>query len=231
MIRRCLIIDVETTGLNPAVDRVIEIGAVLYSVTNRTTLVQFSVLVANDENPAEKVNRIPVSALREVRELDDSPAPLQSTLTTLRSLADVIVAHNAEFDRSFFRGKWLELPWLCSAFDFTWPAASRDVSGLIHLALEHGIGVSSAHRALSDCQLIAALFDRMALYGCDLQEMFAHAMRPKALFQSLQPFDHNEVAKAAGFKWDGTSKRWTRRMAIDDAATLPFKTIQLQEIA
>ena len=42
-----------------------------------------------------------------------------------------------------------------------------------------------------------------------------------------QPFHTDrEKAKQAGFQWDPGSKRWLRTMAIDDAASLPFKTKQ-----
>jgi DNA polymerase-3 subunit epsilon len=231
MIRRALLIDTETTSLDPKDGRVIEIGAVVYSLTSRTTLAQFSGLLPADSNAAENINRIPTAALAEVKELDDSASPLKTTLSMLRSWCDVIVAHHADFDRQWFRGPWLEKPWLCTKYDFSWPMQSREGESLINLALQHGIGVSSAHRALTDCQLLAALFDRMSYYGRDLQEMFAYAMRPKAIFQGLQPRDQNDAAKAAGFKWNPESKTWTRRLAIEDAAALPFKVQQLAEVA
>lgn len=137
--------------------------------------------------------------------------------------AGAIVAHNADFDRQWFPD--LGKPWLCTMSDFKWPLATKDGGSLIHLALDHGIGVSSAHRALTDCQLIAALFDRMD----DLPGMFAQAMRPKAVFRALVSYDDRELAKQAGFKWDGVTKQWTRRMAIEDAALLPFPTAKLAD--
>jgi len=231
MIRRCLVVDTETTGLDPANDSVIEIGALLYSVENRTILSEFATLIPGDENAAEKINRIPAVALVEMASLDELVTPLKGIFRSLRSTADVIVCHNVEFDQQWFPAEWRELPWVCTAFDFDWPMASREAGSLIHLALEHGIGVSSAHRALSDCHLIAALFDRMPLYGRDLQAMFARALRPKAIFQGLQRFEENDVAKKAGFKWNGETKKWTRRMAIEDATLLPFKTVKLEEVA
>lgn len=231
MIRRCLIVDTETTGLDPEKDAMIEIAVLLYSLESRTTLAQFSTLLNGDSNPMEKVNRIPVAALKETSaalQLILQEAAAYEIIRVFTAAADVIVAHNAEFDRSFVgKGQMGKMPWLCTQNDFAWPAASRESGSLIGLALDHGIGVSTAHRALADCQLIAALFDRMALYGRDLQEMFAHAMRPKANFQALVSFDDKELAKQAGFKWQSERKIWTRSMAIEDAATLPFKTRQV----
>ena len=125
------------------------------------------------------------------------------------------------------RTAWHSKPWACTKYDFTWPRQTREGESLVNLALEHGIGVASAHRALTDCQLIAALFDRMD----DLQGMFARAMRPKGVFRALVSYDDREQAKSAGFRWDGATKQWTRRMAIEDAQALPFKVAQLQEVA
>jgi DNA polymerase-3 subunit epsilon len=221
MIRRCLIVDTETTGLDPQKDAVIEIGCVLYSVAHQTTLIQFSTLIYAASNAAESVNRITPAALADIE--DRYPLNLGNVYAPLIADADLIVAHNADFDRSFLAGDWHGKPWVCTKFDFTWPRQAREGESLVSLALNHGIGVASAHRALTDCQLIAALFDRMT----DLQSMFARAMRPKATFRALVSYDDREKAKASGFQWNGAKKEWTRRMAIEDAAELPFKVLEL----
>lgn len=229
MIRRALIIDTETTGLDPKADDVVEIGAILYSVEHRTSLIQFSTLQYASSNAAESINRISVAALADIEER--YPLQLNDVLPPLLADADVIVAHNASFDRGWFAGEWHGKPWLCTKDDFMWPMQTKPGMSLINLALAHGIGVSSAHRALTDCQLIAALFDRMDLFGLDLEAMFAHAMRPKALFQAMVSFDDRQLAKDAGFEWRAESKQWVRRMAIEDAAALPFRTRQLEAVA
>jgi DNA polymerase III epsilon subunit-like protein len=94
------------------------------------------------------------------------------------------------------------LKWLCTLVDFTFPQQTRQGENLVHLALNHGIAVSSAHRALTDCQLIAALFDRMD----DLEGMINKADRPKALYKAQVPFEKKYLAKAAGFKWNADKK-------------------------
>lgn len=221
MIRRCLILDTETTGLDPAKDQIIETGVIFYSVEHRTSLVSFSTLHYSPTNAAEAINRISPAALDDLE--TGYPLSLSTILDPLRDDADVIVAHNAEFDRTWFAGAWLAKPWLCTMEQFSWPLG-RPGSSLVSLALDHGIGVSSAHRAMTDCMLIAALFDRMHLFGRDLQEMFAHAMRPSALFRALVSFEQKDLAKAAGFHWNDPVKgQWTRRMAIADVEALPFR--------
>ena len=227
MISRVLIVDTETSGLDDTA-QVIEVGAVLYSVENQCALQEIATLLPALKNDAEPINRIKTAALTEI-ELTRSVSFVLETLFAMSKAADCYVAHNAEFDSKLIVGdsRFLplaSLPWLCTMSDFKWPLATREQGSLINLALDHGIGVGSAHRALTDCRLIASLFDRMA----DLPAMFAVAMRPKALFVGLQPFDDNQLAKDAGFKWDRlVPRKWSRMMAIEDATALPFPVRQV----
>lgn len=229
MVRRALIIDTETNGLDDTA-QVIEVGAILYSVENQCSLQELSTLLPALKNDAEHINRIKPSALGEI-ELTRSVSFAMELLFVMSKAADVYVAHNAEFDskKTFGDTRFLplaSLPWLCTMSDFKWPLATREQGSLINVALDHGIGVASAHRALTDCRLIASLFDRMP----DLPAMFAVAMRPKALFVGMQPFDDNQLAKDAGFKWDRlVPKKWARMMAIEDATALSFPVRRVEQ--
>jgi DNA polymerase-3 subunit epsilon len=50
-----LILDVETTGLDPKADQAIEVGAILYSVEHATTLAAASTLIRSESNAAEAI--------------------------------------------------------------------------------------------------------------------------------------------------------------------------------
>jgi DNA polymerase-3 subunit epsilon len=235
MLDQVLIIDTETTGLKADKDQVIEVAGVLYSVNNQTTIQQVSTLLPAGSNPAERINRIKPGALRNITgELAD---PGMSMLTRMAQKAELIVAHNAEFDKKWFgiaiKGRSIlptlknangqPLSWVCTCSDFEWPYQTRSGQSLVELALAHGIGVSTNHRALTDCQLIAALFDRME----NLPAMFDRALRPKACFKALVSYDDKDVAKQAGFKWFAERKSWERIMAVEDTKELPFKVKQI----
>lgn len=226
-VKRALIIDTETNGLEDTA-QVIEVGAILYSVSSQCVLQELATLLPAESNGAEAINRIKVEALREIAFAGTSLA--MEMLFAMSKQADVYVAHNASFDEKQVFGKadflpLASLPWLCTMSDFKWPLATRQQGSLINIALEHGIGVASAHRALTDCRLIAALFDRME----NLPAMFQVAMRPKAIFVGLQKFDDNHLAKAAGFKWNQIIPgKWARSMAIEDAQLLNFPVKQVE---
>jgi DNA polymerase-3 subunit epsilon len=217
-----LILDTETTGLDPARDRIIEMGAVLWSVEHSCVLSTWSDLVVGDGNPAEAINRIPPLSL--ALGIDLSAA--LNTLRVLAGRADVAVAHNAGFDRGFL-GTDLGLPWVCSMEDLSWP---RPVSGrnLAAIALAHDVGIVTAHRALADCLILARLFERMVELGQDVRSMLRRGLRPKATYQAMVSYAERDLAKGAGFTWDGDAKRWTRRLAAEDASTLPFRVVQIK---
>ena len=222
---KVLIIDTETTGLDVKHDRVIEIGTILYSVTHRTTLFQFSTLLNASDNAAEHINRIPEAVLPDI--CTNTQQIFIDILLQLAQAANYVIAHNATFDKKWFDGSSLPiltnstfkpLKWLCTLEDFTFPKQTRPRENLVSLALNHDIGVSYAHRALTDCQLIAALFDRMD----NLEEMIQKANRPKALYEAKVSYAEKDLAKNAGFKWNQVKKIWTRHMPIADALNLPF---------
>ena len=228
-----LIIDTETTGLEPDQHQVIELGAILYSVDHQTPLHQLSTLIFAPDNPQEQRNRIPSSVLPYIS--DSIQTRFLRMFMEMVGEADFAVAHNAEFDRQWFNDNPLPvlykdmkpMQWLCTMTDFSFPQQNRSNDSLVNLALSHGIGVSSAHRALTDCQLIATLFDRMD----NLESMITHALRPKALYKAEVSFAEKDLAKEAGFQWNTViPKAWTKKMVEEDIADLPFQVVKVRNL-
>ena len=220
---RILILDCETTGLDPVEDCAIELGLVVYSVRHRTVLRSYSTLLASGrENTAEAINHIPSSALND----GSTPKQAWSVFEHWASKVDAIVAHRADFDRQFV--PMVDRPWICTKYGVKWPLEDKPGQSLIYLALAHGLGVVDPHRALSDCMLIARLLTRCAELGHDPETILARGLRPMAVFQALVTFDDNHQAKSAGFEWEASTKRWLRKMAIEDAAMLEFRTAQVE---
>lgn len=156
-----LIVDVETTGTNPQFDRPLELGAILYSVPEQTTLAQVSTLIPCFANPVESINHIFPRATQKV--CDCYGAALDLFRVYLEQ-ADYLVAHNADFDRQWLGKDPIPAsakPWLCTAKDFVWPKVKRKKIALGHLVVSYGLSVPQRHRALADCQVIAAVFDKV----------------------------------------------------------------------
>jgi DNA polymerase-3 subunit epsilon len=220
-----LILDTETSGLDPKAATIVEVGAVLWSIAHGCILATYSDLVQAASNEAEPINRIPAASL-------PLGVPREQAIGRLGALvlrADAIVAHRAEFDSSFLP-ELSARTWVCSKFDIEWPH-SKLGDPLVHVALAHGVPVTGAHRALTDCILLARVFEVVFAQGgaAKVRELLTRAMRPKVLVQALVTYDEREQAKAAGFAWDPPTKRWWRRMPVEEVPALPFRTRPMAE--
>lgn len=223
-----LILDTETTGLDPDQDHCIEVGAILFHVPSRAVLSQVSFLLPCDINPAEPINGISAAVSRLIQ-------PWQAGLAYFRQLVDaaeVIVAHNASFDRQWF-GKGalaaLPKPWLCSMEDLRWPAERqlRATPSVRDLALAYGVPVWEAHRALTDCIYLAQVFCR-----CDeLEALLVAGLEPRHLYRAQLPYEQRHRARQAGFRWnDPIAKAWTRRLSEREAAGLGFPVAPVEPL-
>lgn len=216
------LLDTETQGLDPSVHAVIEVGVCLYDLELGCPLESYASLIRAESNDAEKHNRIPAAALENA----NHPIAVWRNVSELAAHADCIVAHRAEFDRSFVPESIRILrPWLCSKTDFDWPGVGRG-DHLVHLALAYGLGVSSAHRALTDVDHMARILTRVHELGHSLPELFRKAARPKKRFVALVSYEMRQVAKDAGFLWDEKRREWHRSMPEDDVEALSFRVVQ-----
>lgn len=224
--QRLLILDTETTGLDPQRDRCIEVGAVLFDVPRRSVLAQVSFLLPCEHNPAQAVNGIdPV--------LTQQPQPWQQGLEWFEALlaaADVVVAHNAAFDRQWFGIAPLPAihqPWLCSMEDIRWPADRhlRSNPSVRDLALAYGVPVWAAHRALTDCIYLAQVFERCS----DLEQLLQQGLEPRRLYRARLSYEERHKAREAGFRWnEPVSGAWSRRLSEREAALLSFPVVPVE---
>ena len=215
-----LILDTETTGLDSENDDCLEVGSILFNVKSRSVLAQQSFLLPVEINNAEKINNIPAEITR-------LPQPLSEAIKYFESLvrvSNVIVAHNAEFDKKWFGLKKLpqiEKPWICSMDDITWPADRqlKTRPSVRDLALAYGVPVWNAHRALTDCIYLAEVFIRCS----ELEKLLIRALEPKVLLRAEISYEDRYLAKNAGFRWNDAIKgAWSRKMSRRDKEKLDF---------
>ena len=226
--QRLLIIDTETTGLDPQTDRCIEVGAVLFDVAHRSVLSQVSFLLPCEHNAAKGVNGIEAS-------LTKQPHPWQQGLQCFEALldtADLLVAHNAAFDRQWFGLDPLppiHKPWLCTMEDIRWPADRqlRPNPSVRDLALAYAVPVWAAHRALTDCIYLAQVFERCS----DLELLLERGLEPRRLYRARLSYEERHRAREAGFRWNQpVSGAWSRKLSEREAALLPFPVVPVDEV-
>ncbi len=221
-----LIIDTETNGLDSQRDECIEIGAILFHVFSRSVLSQQSFLLPVESNSAEAINKIPseVTRLRQ---------PWKEALLYFGELldaADVLVAHNADFDRQWFGKKPLpdvHKPWLCTMNDINWPANRnlRARPSVRDLALAYEVPVWNAHRALTDCIYLSEVFRRCD----DLERLITEGLEPRELMCAQVTYEQRHLAKKAGFTWnEPVPGSWARRLSKREVKRLDFPVISVE---
>ena len=215
-----LILDTETTGLDPSSGHCLEVGAVLFHVPGRAVLGQLSFLLPAESNPARHVNGIDPG-------ITQLPQPWRQSLElfgTMVDSAEAVLAHNAAFDRQWFGIDPLpaiQRPWICSMEDIRWPADRhlRATPSVRDLALAYGVPVWAAHRALTDCIYLVQVFERCP----DLEDLLVAALEPRQLFRAQLSYAERHQAKEAGFRWnDPVAGAWTRRLSESEVRALPF---------
>lgn len=222
------LLDVETTGLDPNTHEVIEVAALLYDTDTQCVLQQVSTLLPFKENPAEHINGISRWSARKVCE--------NLKRTALASIANMVygphyaTAFNSEFDRGFIQVNLpgllppeSETPWFDSML-LPWQHHKTQPS-LIDLCIAYHIPVVSAHRALDDCRLLAALLDKLP----DVDEAIAYALKPRVIVKALVSYDDRQIAKDAGFAWDRlVPKAWAKRVVRGEEMDLPFEIVEVE---
>ncbi len=223
-----LILDTETTGLEPSRAQCIELGAVLFHVPSRSVLSQVSFLMPAQRNPAQHVNGI-------APQITQLSQPWQAGLTCFEAMleaADAVLAHNVAFDRQWFGIDPLppiHKPWICSMEDIHWPSERhlRPNPSVRDLALAYGVPVWAAHRALTDCTYLVQVFERCT----ELEALLQAAMEPRQLFRANLPYAERHRAKEAGFRWnDPVRGAWSRRLSDREVAALSF-AVEAVEVA
>jgi exodeoxyribonuclease X len=159
------VIDIETTGIDPAADAIIEIASV--------DMVRGGGITNAMDTLVRPGRTIPpgASAIHHIIDEDLKDALLFAEVIERFKGADAYVAHNCAFERSFFVAQGIELgPWIC-----TYKCALRvwpELDGHSNQELRYALGRAtpfpgfdrssiSPHRAAFDVVVTAAIFEEL----------------------------------------------------------------------
>lgn len=216
---RLLLIDFETTGLDPKQDRVIEIGFILKQVGLKKPLLEFATMLWSSDSPEllpviTKLTGISKEMLIEFGKDRKQIFEYLEHICNFHKI-DYFVAHNGRaFDKKFLENELklanmnesllLAIPWLDTRNDLPLdeePSSMR----LMHLAGEYGFLNPFPHSALSDVQTMDKL-----LMNFSIEEVIASSKSPDIVIKALVTKEKKDLAKFNGFRWDSAIMSWTR---------------------
>lgn len=166
-------IDLETTGLNPKKDRIIEIGAV--KVCQGEITERFSTLIQPGRKLEERITEL--TGIRD-EDLENAPeieAVLEQLLEFMGDLP--LLGHSILFDYSFLKKACVnqKLPFEKYGVD-TLKLARKYLASLEHKNLEYlcdYYGIEHhAHRALADAEATVALYQRLCEQFYNPEDLF-----------------------------------------------------------
>ncbi|MBY5349234.1 3'-5' exonuclease [Rhizobium leguminosarum] len=219
-----VILDTETTGLNHRNDEIIEIGAVAFTFDDDGTIGDIVGIYGGLQQPSRpippEITRLTgiTDAMVEGQLID-----IQS-LRTLIEPADLIIAHNAGFDRPFceafskiFTGK----AWACSVSEIDWSSRGFEGTKLGYLVGQAGY-FHEGHRAVDDCHALLEILDRKQHDGeSPFTELYRASQRSRIrIFAEHSSFEMKDHLKARGYRWsdgsDGRLKSWWIEVGEED---------------
>ncbi len=210
-----VVVDTETTGLKRPAAEVIEIGAVAFSFDDDGGFGDVIGVYGGLRQPRAPIPA-EITALTGIT--DDMVAGQAIDLLALRQLvapADLVIAHNAGFDRAFCEEldlSFADKAWACSVAEIDWKGRGFEGTKLGYLIGQSGY-FHDGHRAVDDC--FALLEILIAGPGEDkpLAELYRSSRRSVArIWAEHAPFDMKDKLKARGYRWsdgtDGRPKSW-----------------------
>lgn len=213
-----LCLDTETTGLNPACDKIIELGIVAFQYDPLTAgIIKIIDRYAGFEDPG-----IPLSAeTTAITGISDEMVSGQSFddahVCRLADQASLVIAHNAAFDRKFVEARFpvfSKVPWGCSMTQVDWQAERISTRVLEYLLFKFGWFIN-AHRALDDAEgLLGILLESLPVSGTSIFKVLLERydeVTAKVCAVGA-PFEKKDVLKQRGYRWNdgaqGGCKAW-----------------------
>ena len=221
--RRVLVLDTETTGLDQRTEQIIELAMLAVDVDVETGLPVGPVEIYEDfEDPGKPIPPAIVqitgidSAMVQGHRLNDA------VVNDMVGRADLIVAHNAGFDRPFTEARlpvFVGKSWACSFAGIDWKAQGSGSTKLEFLAHESG-WFYDAHRAQVDChallQVLAKPLPKSAQTGLTCLMSAAQNTRYK-LRAVGAPFESKDKLKGRGYRWDAEGRVWSTTVGSKEA--------------
>jgi len=216
-----LCLDTETTGLDHATDKIIELGIVAFEYDPSTfEIIRICGRYSGFEDPgfplSEEVTKIHgiTDDMIAGKTFDDEQ------VNSLAKNVSLVIAHNADFDRKFVENRFpvfVSLPWACSLYQVNWETECVKYRSLEYLLFACCGCFFEPHRALDDAAGVLALL--LGQLPNTKTSIF------KALVESSQeilsriwaidsPFSTKELLKERGYRWsDGvnsSNKAWNK---------------------
>ena len=232
-----IFLDVETTGLNYEKDKIIEIALVPFefSKDGRIFNIKDDYSCLNDPGIPLSPKIVSLTGLTDEKLIGKSFDI--SLINNIVESVDLVIAHNASFDRKFvekifpvFKTK----AWACSANQISWENENIASKKLEYLAYKFGF-YFDGHRATIDCYAsLHLLSKRLPISGDLALNALLKSARAKSfrIWAIGSVFEKKNVLKNRGYRWwpGGQLKKRSWYIDVDENNVEPETNFLKEEI-
>ena len=222
-LKKAVVIDTETTGVNPEVDAIIELGMVFFEFDPITGQI-FNVIESFDELEYPGFPIPPSST--EVHGITDDMVDGKRIddfkVNSLLKDVSLVIAHNSKFDRVFLEKRlpiFETLPWGCTFSQVDWGVEGIGSAKLDYIAYQYGF-FYDAHRAEVDCYALLEILQKQLPKSGELvlQTILKNLHRKSYTINALgSPFETKDILKAKSYRWNADKRCWYTTLSGDDA--------------
>lgn len=213
-------LDIESTGLSYSNDKIIELGIVKFEYTEDGQIFQLLDEFSSYQDPRKPISPY-ITKLTGIN--DDMVKDQQIDQIKLNNYlqdVDIIIAHNAEFDNSFFNKEFPSIPpkaWACSMTDLNWKEEGISSHKLDYIAYKYNF-FFEGHRAIIDClagiHILAQDLPKSNLSVLEQLLINASQLRFK-LWATNSPYESKDLLKSRGYRWNMNQKNNYRAWSIE----------------
>ena len=220
-----VIVDTETTGLNPDTDKIIEIGVVVFEFDPESgQAYRVTDTYGGLEDPGRPISPEITEITGITNEMVAGQRMDDARIADLIAGASLIIAHNSKFDRPFLEQRFPvfeTLPWGCSLEQVDWNGEGLGARKLDYIAFQFGF-FFDAHRAENDCLALLHILQQTLpkskrLVMKALLEQLPH--KDWTVYAVNAKFESKDLLKERTYRWDAARKVWHRTLTGTEAIT------------
>ena len=215
-------LDTETTGVNRANDKIIELALKMTRFEKSSgMIISIDQVYESFNDPGEEISQEITMLTGISNDMVQGQSIDWGMVDTIIKDADIVVAHNASFDRAFVEKHSSVSPnkiWACSINDIDWLNRGFSSAKQELLCYWHGF-YFEAHRAMNDVDALIHLLTHSS-YDIDrpVRELIENSQKPTyVIFATNFNYDpvKKDIVKANKYKWNPEEKIWYKNVTFD----------------
>lgn len=200
-------LDIEATGLSFTDDKLIELGMVKFEYSDDGRIFRILDEFNEYQDPDRDISSFITELTGITNEMVRGKHIDESSVSKFLADVDLIIAHNAQFDRAFFETTFPNIEpkaWACSMYDINWNSENIESHKLEYIAYKYNF-FYEGHRAITDC-LVGLHILSKTLYSSKqlaLKQLLDNALKPTyKLWAKNASYNYKDLLRARKYRWN-----------------------------